>query len=101
MIAFKDLGRIRVRFSMSCAEAAVKEGIIMDSNDERKFLHDLSNPVPIGYGNLRIIVSKLQKTPDALSTEQLLERLSIAVDAFERVNDLLADRRKYLKSVNT
>lgn len=61
--------------------------------DERKFLHDLSNPLAIGYGNVKILSSKLQKNPDALDKGDIIARLEKALTAFDRVNKLISDRR--------
>lgn len=63
---------------------------------ERKFLHDLSNPLAIGYGNCKIILSKLAKNPDSLTMDDIVKRLNKAVVAFEKVNVLIADRREFL-----
>ena len=63
---------------------------------ERQFLHDLSNPLAIGYGNCKIILSKLAKDIEALSKDDIVKRLEKAVTAFERANNLIAERREFL-----
>tara|TARA_B100001094_G_scaffold326452_1_gene382663 strand:+ start:651 stop:902 length:252 start_codon:yes stop_codon:yes gene_type:complete len=67
---------------------------------ERKFLHDLSNPLAIGYGNCKIILTKLTKDSDSLSKADIIKRLEKAVTAFERANGLIAERREYLLAID-
>lgn len=66
------------------------------SSDERKFLHDLSNPIAICFGNIKIISSKLKKDPSSVTAEYLMTRLEKTVGAFDRINDMLADRRELI-----
>lgn len=65
---------------------------------EREFLHDLSNPLAIAYGNMRILSVKMEKDLNSLSPELILEKLHKALAAFERTNKLLELRRVYIKS---
>lgn len=64
--------------------------------EERKFLHDLSNPLAIGYGNIRIAFKKLEAISEDAEApaNQVVDRLKKAIDAFERVNEILEIRKK-------
>ena len=64
---------------------------------ERKFLHEMSNPLAIGFGNIKILLSKLQKTQNDISAEYTIDKVSKALDALERVNRLIEERRRELK----
>ena len=67
-------------------------------SEERKFLHELSNSMAIGFGNIRILLNKLEKKRDECSDDYILEKIRKAVDAYEKVNSLIEDRRDVLKS---
>jgi hypothetical protein len=69
----------------------------MSQEDEKKFLHDVANCLAVGYGNVRLIAVKLQKDPDALPMEKIIDRLVKAVGALEKVNSLLEQRRDTIK----
>ena len=66
------------------------------SKEERKFIHDLANPIAIAQGNIKLTIRKLTKDPSSLSSEQVIERLEKACDAFDRIGDMLAERRQFL-----
>jgi hypothetical protein len=71
----------------------------MSQEDERKFLHELANPLSIVHGNIRIMMRKLQALQAQsghLSPEEFQERLQKAMEACERVVASLAERRKSL-----
>ena len=65
---------------------------------EQKFLHDISNPLSVGYGNLRLVVMKMKKDINSLEKDKILERLEKSLDAFDKATQLLSDRRTVLKT---
>ena len=65
---------------------------------ERAFLHDLSNPLAIAYGNMRLIVTKLEKDKTSMDIEAILVKLKKAGEAFDKATALLEARRAFLKS---
>lgn len=65
---------------------------------ERDFLHDLSNPLAIAYGNLKILTMKLDADLASLPVDDILQRLHKAVGSFEKANQLLDARRTHLRS---
>jgi signal transduction histidine kinase len=69
----------------------------MAFEDERKFLHDLANPLSIAHGNLRIALRKMdglgEKDPQV---REVLERLNKAMEACEKMAKQVADRRQVL-----
>lgn len=71
------------------------------STEERKFLHDLSNPLAVGYGNMRIIGKKLDTIENASEVAGLKigERVQKALESFEKVSAMLKERKKYLESL--
>lgn len=64
---------------------------------EREFLHGLANSLAISYGNIKLLLSKLDKDPSALSLETIKEKLVKAAGHFEKANSLLEERRRFLK----
>jgi hypothetical protein len=69
----------------------------MSSEEERKFLHDVANPLSIAHGNLKIALRKLDamKGQDPLVLE-VLERLNKAMEACEKMAKQVGDRRQVL-----
>ena len=65
----------------------------MNIQSERKFLHNLANPMAIAQGNIKLVLRKLLKNSESLSTEEIIDRLSKASDAFDRITDMMAERR--------
>lgn len=65
---------------------------------EHHFLHDISSPLSVGYGNLRLVIMKLRKDPDSLDKSDILTRLEKSLKAFDQANSLLSDRRSVIKS---
>ena len=65
---------------------------------ERTFLHDASNPLAIAYGNIRLLVIKLEKDPTCMDIPAILEKLNKSLKSFDKVNTLLEERRNYIKS---
>lgn len=63
--------------------------------NETQFLHDLSNPLAIAYGSIKLISIKLENTSD-LSQEELRDKLEKAIKYFEKANQLIEKRRNYL-----
>ena len=68
-----------------------------DHKDERGFLHDISSPLAVGQGNLRIIISKLQTDPPAIGGEALLEKLRKVQTAVDKIVTLVTERRKVVR----
>ncbi|SMF54776.1 hypothetical protein [Pseudobacteriovorax antillogorgiicola] len=68
----------------------------MSAKDERKFMHDLSNPIAIAQGNIKLTLRKLKKDPNSLTIEQIVERLGKASEAFDRVSEMMSSRRQIL-----
>ncbi len=69
-----------------------------DSREQRRFLHDLSNPLAIAQGNLRIVIDKLKKDAVLDEADPRLQRLEKALAACQQINVLLVDRRNIIKS---
>jgi len=65
---------------------------------EREFLHDLSNPLAIAYGNLKILASKLEADQSAIPMDMIVKKLLKAVNSFERANELLDKRRIFIRN---
>lgn len=70
-----------------------------EAESERKFLHDLSNPLSIAYGNIKLITGKLEKDIHSMDVPGILDRLQKAVRNFERANALLDERRTFLRGL--
>lgn len=68
----------------------------MLNGEERKFLHDLANPVAIAQGNIKLVHRALQKDPESWNHDSIREKLSKAAAAFDRVTDLMNSRRMAL-----
>ena len=56
-------------------------------------MHDLSNPLAIAQGNVKLVLRKLNKDPNSLAISEIMERLTKASDAFDRATEMIADRR--------
>ncbi len=69
----------------------------MSLEEQRKFLHDLANPLSVLQGNLRIAVRTLeasnQQNPELV---EVLKRLSKAMESSSKINSLLSERRQNL-----
>ncbi len=72
---------------------------------ERTFLHDLSNPLAIGVGNLNLAVTALEEVAKAAASaapisaaQMVLSRCQKAAAALERVVALIEERRRWLKA---
>ena len=74
-------------------ETAESEAMANDRG-ERGFLHDISSPLAVGQGNLRIIISKLKADPPAIAGQPLLEKLEKVMTSFEKIMNLVNDRRQ-------
>ncbi len=62
--------------------------------DERKFLHDISNPLAVVHGNLRITLRKMEQAQEANpQLSEFIEKLNKAMDACERINKAISVRR--------
>lgn len=64
--------------------------------EERKFLHDLSSPLTITHGNLKILLRKIEQDQQCADRDDYIRRLHHAMDACERIALMLAERRKHL-----
>lgn len=58
---------------------------------ERKFLHDVANPLAIAFGMLETVVN--DGTENGTLNEVQQRRLKKAQDAMQRITDLLRSRR--------
>jgi K+-sensing histidine kinase KdpD len=65
------------------------------NGEERKFLHDLSSPLAIAHGNLKILIRRL-KSDEPLDTEEHNQRLDHALQACDRLARMISERRKRL-----
>lgn len=73
-----------------------------DDQDERKFLHDLSNSLSVVFGNLQLLLSKLEKdNKPTVQMQDVLPKLQKSVQYLDKVNELLDARRTYLRSQET
>ena len=68
----------------------------MSAQEERKFMHDLANPISIAQGNVKLVIRKLQKDKESFDPDQIISRLQKASDAFETVMEMLGERRRIL-----
>ena len=69
----------------------------MSFEEERKFLHDVANPLSIAHGNLKIALRKLDGVIDKdPQLREVLERLNKAMDACEKMAKQVGDRRQVL-----
>jgi hypothetical protein len=72
----------------------------MSRDEERKFLHELANPLSIVHGNLKLALRKLQVLQNenaSLRPREFHERLQKAMEACERAVAMLVERRKTLQ----
>ena len=66
------------------------------SESERQFLHDLSNPIAISLGNIKILHKRIKQDPAAFPHDAILERLEKALQAFNTMQELIAKRKTAL-----
>lgn len=64
------------------------------SANERKFIHDLANPLAIAQGNIKLVLRNISKNPGTLPSEQVMTRLQKINDSIERISAMLSDRRQ-------
>lgn len=69
-----------------------------DVPEQRKFLHDLANPLAIAQGNLRIVIDKLIAEGVLEDSDPKLQRLQKALRACQQMNVLIVERRSVVKS---
>lgn len=67
------------------------------THDERKFIHDLSNPLAIAFGNLRLVSKGLEENPQLPPSPEMLVRMEKVMESFEKIIELLAERRRDLQ----
>ncbi len=69
----------------------------MNSDEERKFLHDVANPLSIAHGNLKIALRKMDglKGQD-LELREVIERVQKALEACEKMAKQVGERRQAL-----
>ncbi len=69
----------------------------MPCEDERKFLHDISNPLSIVHGNLKIALRKMDPLKEAdPQCLEVIERLGKAIEACDRIVKQVGERRQFL-----
>lgn len=69
----------------------------MSLEDERKFLHDVINPLAIAQGNLKMALRKMDGLKEQNAQAQdVWEKLNRAMDACEKMVKLVNDRRQTL-----
>ncbi|MDQ3233796.1 MAG: hypothetical protein M3Q07_18420 [Pseudobdellovibrionaceae bacterium] len=69
----------------------------MSFEDERKFLHDVANPLSIAHGNLKIALRKLDSFKDMdPQLREVLDRLNKALDACDKMAKQVGERRQEL-----
>ena len=68
----------------------------MGAQEERKFMHDLSNPMAIAQGNIKLTLRKLKKDEGAMTISEIIERLEKTSEAFERINEMMSLRRSII-----
>lgn len=69
----------------------------MSFEGERKFLHDVANPLSIAHGNLKIALRKMDGLKDQNpDMREVLERLNKAMEACEKMAKQVGDRRQAL-----
>ena len=69
----------------------------MSLDDERKFLHDVINPLSIAQGNLKMALRKMDSLKELdPKAHEVWEKLTKAADACEKMVKLVNDRRQTL-----
>lgn len=69
----------------------------MSFEEERKFLHDVANPLSIAHGNLKIALRKMDGIKDMdPQVREVLERLNKAMEACEKMAKQVGERRQVL-----
>jgi hypothetical protein len=69
----------------------------MSIEEERKFLHDVANPLSIAHGNLKIVLRKMNgmNEQDPI-LKDVMERLHKAMEACEKMAKQVGERRQAL-----
>lgn len=67
----------------------------MNETDEKKFLHDLANPVSTALFLVDVVLESFQNRPD-LNQDELLQLQEIC-HSLDKVKDLIQDRREFLE----
>jgi hypothetical protein len=79
------------------AEVLFIRGFNMSFEEERKFLHDVANPLSIAHGNLKIALRKADGLKEQVpEVRELLERLTKAMEACDKMVKQVGDRRQAL-----
>ena len=69
-----------------------------ERKEERRFMHDLANPIGIAYGKAKLLKRLYDlKQQDSEKAQSLLESM---IKALERVSKQMKDRREVLVSRN-
>jgi hypothetical protein len=69
----------------------------MSFEEERKFLHDVANPLSIAHGNLKLALRKMEKAKgEDPELQEILERMQKAMEACEKMARQVGDRRQLL-----
>jgi hypothetical protein len=65
---------------------------------ERKFLHDLNNKLAISQGRSELLKMLLDNVEEDEFVKQLKEHLGESLKGIYELNDLIQERRKYIKN---
>jgi signal transduction histidine kinase len=77
------------------------KGEIVGATDERKFLHDLANPLSVVQGNAKIALRKLEQLQmkgEPFSPQEFRERLVKIIGACDKLAASVTDRRTQLQA---
>jgi hypothetical protein len=69
----------------------------MSYQDERKFIHDLANPLGTAIYCLETVLEDLEGSPGLNSKEQLRKDLKSVSEALQKATDILTARRLLIK----
>ncbi len=73
----------------------------MGATDERKFLHDLANPLSVAQGNAKIALRKLEQLQmkgEPFSPQEFRERLVKIMGACDKLTAAVNERRAQLQA---
>lgn len=63
-------------------------------NEERVFLHDISNNIVVAHGMMTFVLRTVKENPSVEKRE--IERLEKAIEAINRMTDALRERRELI-----
>lgn len=77
----------------------MSEGILKEVvAEERKFLHDISNHIVVSHGMTTFVLRALKENPAVEPKE--IERLEKALNAINKMTELIHERRAVLHTKN-